>query len=133
MNMPMELVPNAHSKILELLDKMIHLSPSVPNAIAAECVMTSAEDRYRTLLDMSSTLADQPTVKAMVHSLRDLLSSSCTIHGAHLYLLDSEGDSLYLFEFDQAPDAPLVRTGTKIPRIGAPARVLDEQKASFSP
>ena len=95
--------------------------------------MASAEDRYRTLLDMSSTLADQPTVKAMVHTLRGLLSSTCSVHGAHLYILDSEGDSLYLFEFDQAPDAPLVKTGIKIPRSGAPARVLDEQKPVFLP
>ena len=57
-------------------------------------IMASAEDRYRTLLDMSSTLADQPTVKAMVHTLRGLLSSTCSVHGAHLYILDSEGDSL---------------------------------------
>ena len=95
--------------------------------------MASAEDRYRTLLDMSSTLADQPTVRAMVHSLRDLLSSSCTIHGAHLYILNGDGTNLYLFEFDQAPDAPLIKTGTKIPRTGMPARVLDEQKAVFIP
>ena len=96
-------------------------------------IMSSAEDRYRTLLDVSSTLADQPTVKAMVQSLRGLLSSSCNVHGAHLYLLDSGGQSLYLFEFDQAPDAPLVSTGTRISRISAPARVLDEQKPVFLP
>ena len=131
MNMPGRVLATAHSKILESLGKMIQVCASVNNSISLERVMTSAEDRYRTLLDMSSTLADQPTVKAMVHSLRDLLSSSCTIHGAHLYLLDSEGDGLYLFEFDQAPDAPPVKTGTKIPRIGAPARVLDEQKPVF--
>lgn len=96
-------------------------------------IMSSAEDRYRTLLDVSSTLADQPTVKAMVHSLRGLLSSSCNIHGAHLYLLDNDGESLHLFEFDQAPDAPLVSTGTRISRISGPARVLDEQKPVFLP
>ena len=75
--------------------------------------MASAEDRYRTLLDMSSTLADQPTVKAMVHTLRGLLSSTCSVHGAHLYILDSEGDRFYLFEFDQAPDAPLSRPASQ--------------------
>ena len=96
-------------------------------------VMTSAEDRYRSLLDATSALADQPTVKAMVHSLRGLLSSSCNIHGAHLYILDSDGENLHLFEFDQAPDAPLIKTGTKIPCISAVARVLDEQKPVFLP
>ena len=96
-------------------------------------IMASAEERYRTLLDMSSTLADQPTVKAMVHTLRGLLSSTCDIHGAHLYLLSSEQNELYLFEFDQAPDAPLMRTGIRIPRSGASARVLEEQKPVFLP
>ena len=95
--------------------------------------MTSAEDRYRSLLDATSALADQPTVKAMVHSLRGLLSSSCNIHGAHLYILDNDGENLHLFEFDQAPDAPLIKTGTKIPCISAVARVLDEQKPVFLP
>jgi len=95
--------------------------------------MTSAEDRYRSLLDATSALADQPTVKAMVHSLRGLLSSSCNIHGAHLYILDNDGEHLHLFEFDQAPDAPLIKTGTKIPCISAVARVLDEQKPVFLP
>jgi len=96
-------------------------------------VMTSAEDRYRSLLDATSALADQPTVKAMVHSLRGLLSTSCNIHGAHLYILDNDGENLHLFEFDQAPDAPLIKTGTKIPCISAVARVLDEQKPVFLP
>jgi formate hydrogenlyase transcriptional activator len=118
---------------LEAIDKMISVFPSIANAIASERAMTSAEDRYRTLLDMSGTLADQPTVKAMVHSLRDLLSSSCKIHGAHLYILDSDGDTLHLFEFDQAPDAPLIKTGTKIPRTNLVARVLDEQQPVFLP
>ena len=96
-------------------------------------IMASAEERYRTLLDMSSTLADQPTVKAMVHTLRGLLSSTCDIHGAHLYILNSEQNGLYLFEFDQAPDAPLLKTGIRIARSGAPAQVLDEQKPIYLP
>ncbi|MGC2111344.1 MAG: sigma 54-interacting transcriptional regulator [Candidatus Korobacteraceae bacterium] len=121
------------SQTLESLDKMISVFPSVANAIVSECAMASAEDRYRTLLDMSSTLADQPTVKAMVQSLRGLLTSTCSIHGAHLYILDSGRESLHLFEFDQAPDAPLISTGTKISRVGAPARVLEEQKPVFLP
>ena len=42
--------------------------------------MTTTEDRYRSLLDASSTLAEQPTVKAVLHSLRDVLSSSSRLH-----------------------------------------------------
>ncbi|HMD07284.1 MAG TPA: sigma 54-interacting transcriptional regulator [Candidatus Acidoferrum sp.] len=95
--------------------------------------MRSTEDRYRTLLDASTTLADQPTVKAVLHSLRDVLSSTCKIHGAHLYILDGGGESLQVLAFDQEADAPAIKVGTKISRIGAAARVLEEQKPVFLP
>ena len=56
--------------------------------------MRGAEDRYRTLLDASSTLADQPTVKAVLHSLRGVLSSASRLHGAELYVFSNDGDGL---------------------------------------
>jgi formate hydrogenlyase transcriptional activator len=95
--------------------------------------MRSTEDRYRTLLDASSTLADQPTVKAVLHSLRDVLSSTSRVHGTELYVLDDEQDSLRVLEFDRDPDAPAFKIGTKVSRIGAAARVLEEQKPVFIP
>ena len=95
--------------------------------------MTSAEDRYRTLLDMSSTLADQPTVKAVLQSLRGVLSSTCSVHGAHLWVLDSDGETLHVLEFDREADAPPIKTGTRISRIGAAAQALEEQKPLFIP
>src|SRR5271165_4751441 len=95
--------------------------------------MISAEDRYRSLLDASSTLADQPTVKAVLHSVRSVLSSISKLHGAELYVLSDDGDSLYTFEFDRDADAPAIKIGTRALRIGAAARVLDEQKPVFVP
>ena len=95
--------------------------------------MTTAEDRYRTLLDMSSTLADQPTVKAVLHSLRGVLSSTCSVHGAHLWVLDSDGETLQVLAFDREADAPPIKTGTRISRIGAAAQALEEQKPLFIP
>ena len=95
--------------------------------------MTRAEDRYRTLLDASSAIADQPTVKAVLQSLRGVLSSSCSLHGAFVYVLEDDGETLHVFEFDREPDAPPIKTGTKISRIGAVARVLDEQRPVFMP
>jgi formate hydrogenlyase transcriptional activator len=95
--------------------------------------MRSAEDRYRTLLNAPSAVADQPTVKAVLHSLRDVLSSTCKIHGAHLYILDGGGESLQVLAFDQEADAPAIKVGTKVSRIGAAARVLEEQKPVFLP
>jgi len=95
--------------------------------------MRSAEDRYRTLLDASSLLADQPTVKAVLHSLRDVLSSTCNIHGAFLYVLTDNGENLQVLEFDREADAPAIKIGTKISRIGAAAQVLEEQESVFLP
>src|SRR5271157_876301 len=95
--------------------------------------MRSTEDRYRTLLDASCTFADQPTVKAVLHSLRDVLSSTSRLHGIELYVLNDEQDSLRVFEFDRDPDAPAFKIGTKVSRIGAAARVLEEQKPVFIP
>jgi len=96
-------------------------------------VITNNATRYRTLLDMSSAVADQPTVKAMLQSMRSILSTSCSFHGAHLYVLDGDGESLQVLEFDQEPDAPPIKIGAKISRIGAVARVLEEQKPVFLP
>ena len=95
--------------------------------------MTSADDRYRTLLDASRILADQPTVKAVLHSLRDVLSSSCRLHGAFLYILVGDGESLHVLEFDREADAPAITIGTKISRTGAAAQVLAEQEPVFLP
>ena len=95
--------------------------------------MRSTEARYRTLLDASSALADQPTVKAVLHSLRDVLSSTSRLHGTELYVLDDDEQSLHVLEFDRDPDAPAFKIGTKVSRIGAAAQVLEEQKPVFIP
>jgi formate hydrogenlyase transcriptional activator len=104
------------------------------SAAASELrLMASAADRYRTLLDASSAVAGQPTVKAVLHSLRGVLASTCALHGVFLYVLDDDGDSLHVLEFDREPDAPPIKTGTRISRIGAAAQVLEEQKPVFIP
>ncbi len=94
---------------------------------------TITEDRYRMLLGASSALADQPTVKAVLQSLRGVLSSTSRLHGAELCLLSDDGESLYTFEFDRDADAPAINLGTKVLRVGATAQVLDEQKPVFVP
>jgi formate hydrogenlyase transcriptional activator len=55
------------------------------------------------------------------------------VHGTELYVLDDEQDSLRVLEFDRDPDAPAFKIGTKVSRIGAAARVLEEQKPVFIP
>src|ERR1700746_907875 len=95
--------------------------------------LTLADSRYRALLDVSKAIVEQPTVKAVLHSLRDVVSSSCRLHGAHLYVLDSGGENLHLIEFDQEADAPAIKIGTKIPRIGEAARALEDLEPRFLP
>ena len=91
------------------------------------------DNRYRALLDASRALIEQPTVKAVLHSLRDVLTSTSRLHGVELYLLSEDGESLYTFEFDRDADAPRIKAGTKLLRVGAVAQVLEEQKPVFVP
>jgi formate hydrogenlyase transcriptional activator len=93
--------------------------------------MTNEEKRYRALLDASGALADQPTVKAVLHSLRGVLSSTSRLHGAELYVLSDDGDTLHSFAFDRDVDAPAMKIGAKLLRIGAVAQALDEQQPVF--
>ncbi len=95
--------------------------------------MGTAEARYRTLLDVSSAMAEQPTVKAILRSFRGVFSSTSELHGVELYVLSDDGDSLYSFEFDRDPDAPAIKPGAKLLRVGLVARVLDEQEPIFVP
>jgi formate hydrogenlyase transcriptional activator len=91
----------------------------------------SAHSRYRALLDVSAALVEQPTVKAVLHSVRDVLSSSVRLHGADLYLLDSDRETLHILEFDREADAPAIKIGTRISRIGAAAQALEHQEPVF--
>jgi formate hydrogenlyase transcriptional activator len=95
--------------------------------------MTIAEDRYRTLLSASRAVADQPTVKAVLQSLRSVLSSTSRLHGADLYVLNDGGESLRLLDADKEADAPVIEIGTKLPLVGAVAEVIERQKPVFLP
>src|SRR6202008_3773211 len=94
-------------------------------------VPTPTDSRYRALLDVSRAMVEQPTVKAVVHSFRGVLFSSCRLHGAHLYVLGSDEESLHLLEFDREADAPAIKIGTKISRIGEVARALEDLEPAF--
>jgi formate hydrogenlyase transcriptional activator len=93
--------------------------------------LTLADSRYRALLEASRAIVEQPTVKAVLHSLRDVLSNSCRLHGAFLYVLGGDGGYFQVVEFDREADAPAIKIGTRISRIAAVARVLEEQQPVF--
>lgn len=94
---------------------------------------TGTDGRYRALLDASIAIAEQPTVKALLHSVRDVLSSSCRLHGAHLWVLSADASKLQALEFDREADAPPIPAGATISRLGVVAQVLDEQKPLLIP
>jgi formate hydrogenlyase transcriptional activator len=95
--------------------------------------MIIAESRYRTLLDAPSVLADQPTIKSVLSSLRSVLSSTSRLHGVDLYVLDKDGNNLRLLDHDKELDAPGIQIGSRIPRSGPAAEVLELQKPVFLP
>ncbi len=94
--------------------------------------MTTDKMENRVLF-RSAGLRDQPTVKGVLQSVRRVLSSISKLHGAELYVLSDDGESLYTFEFDRDADAPAIKLGARALRIGAVARVLDEQQPVFVP
>src|SRR5215467_3350435 len=96
-------------------------------------LMTVAEGRYRSLLDASSALADQPTIKAVLRSLRDVLSNVSELHGADLFVLNENGKCLQLLEGDKEADGPVIKVGSTIPCVGACAETLEKQEPIFLP
>jgi formate hydrogenlyase transcriptional activator len=95
--------------------------------------MTKSEDRYRTLLDASSAIAGETSVEAFLCSLRALLTTISSLHGADLFLLTEGDKTVQLFAFDRAPDAPSIPVGTQIACIGPIARVVEEQQPRYVP
>src|SRR5215475_12969810 len=89
--------------------------------------------RYRALLDVSSAVVEQPTVEAVLNSLRGVLSNISVLHGADLYLLNDDGSTLQLYAFDRGPDEPPIGIGTRLPRTDTVSRVMDEQQPIYIP
>jgi formate hydrogenlyase transcriptional activator len=95
---------------------------------------SAADGRYRTLLEVSSAIASQPNLKAVLQSLRRLLSSVVAFDSVDLCLLSDNGNSVRLMAFDRSPEAYQVEIGTEVPHAGSAAgRAIDEQKPIYVP
>jgi formate hydrogenlyase transcriptional activator len=95
---------------------------------------SAADGRYRTLLEVSGAIASQPNLKAVLQSLRRLLSSVLAFDSASLSLLSDNGNSVRLIAFDRSPEAYQVEVGTEFPHAGtAVGRAIDEQKPIYIP
>jgi formate hydrogenlyase transcriptional activator len=103
--------------------------------LAGETESKSAADgRYRTLLEVSGAIASQPNLKAVLQSLRRLLSSVVAFDSVSLSLLSDNGESVRLIAFDRGSQAYQVEIGTEVPHAGsAVGRALDEQNPIYIP
>jgi hypothetical protein len=70
-----------------------------------------ADGRYRTLLEVSGAIASQPNLKAVLQSLRRLLSSVVAFDSLSLCLLSDNGNSVRLIAFDRGSEAYQVEIG----------------------
>src|SRR5271163_4189404 len=95
---------------------------------------SAADGRYRTLLEVSGAIASQPNLKAVLQSLRRLLSSVVAFDSVSLSLLSNNGNSVRLIAFDRSPDYHQVAIGTEVPFAGtAVGRAIDEQNPIYVP
>jgi formate hydrogenlyase transcriptional activator len=95
---------------------------------------SAADGRYRTLLEVSGAIASQPNLKALLQSLRRLLSSVVAFDSVSLSLLSDSGNSVRVVAFDRSPEAHAVDVGTEVPHAGiAIGRAIDEQKPIYIP
>jgi formate hydrogenlyase transcriptional activator len=95
---------------------------------------SAADGRYRTLLEVSTAIASQPNLKAVLQSLRRLLSSVVPFDSVDLCLLSDNGNSVRLVAFDRGPEAHQVEIGIEVPHAGTAAgRAIDEQKPIYVP
>jgi formate hydrogenlyase transcriptional activator len=95
---------------------------------------SAADGRYRTLLEVSGAIASQPNLKAVLQSLRRLLSSVVAFDSVSLSLLSDNGNSVRLIAFDRSPEAHQVEIGTEVPHLGhAVGRAIEEQKPIYVP
>jgi len=95
---------------------------------------SAADGRYRTLLEVSGAIASQPNLKAVLQSLRRLLSSVVAFDSVSLSLLSDNGNSVRLIAFDRSPEAHQVEIGTEVQYLGtAVGRAIDEQKPIYVP
>jgi formate hydrogenlyase transcriptional activator len=81
---------------------------------------------------MSSAIAEQSTMDAVLRSLRGVLSKIAAFDSVNLYLLSEDRNTLHLVAFDRTPDAPSVRIGTEIPTADTlAARIIHEQRPIY--
>jgi formate hydrogenlyase transcriptional activator len=90
--------------------------------------------RYRTLLEVSSAIANQPTLQAVLQSLRRLLSRIIPFDAVSLLLLSEDRTLIRLFAFDSGPEPLHIEIGSELPYAGTSiGAALATQKPVYVP
>jgi len=103
--------------------------------------MTAKEDsdaldgsRYRALLGVSSVIASQPDLQAVLHSISALLSKVVPFDSISLVLFDPLYETARLYALEAGANEPGIPLGTEVPfRNTAVATVLETQRPVFIP
>jgi formate hydrogenlyase transcriptional activator len=95
-------------------------------------VTNATNGRYRALLEVSSAIAEQPSLDAILGSLRGVLSNIVGFDSVDLYLLSEDDQTLQLIAFDRSPDLPALKLGTTLPGTGTLVdQVIQEQQPVY--
>ncbi len=92
-----------------------------------------ADKRYRALLDVCSTIAQQRTVQGVLHSVRSLLSNISGVYSAGLYLLTNDGKALKVIALDRASEGTPIPIGTEVTCTGVAVRVVEKNEPVYLP
>jgi formate hydrogenlyase transcriptional activator len=91
-------------------------------------------NRYRALLNVSTAIASQPDLQAVLHSISSLLSRVVPFDSISLLLLDPRQETAQLYALEASSHDPGIDIGTEVPfRNTSVALVLEGQKPVFVP
>ncbi len=91
-------------------------------------------NRYRALLSVSTAIASQPDLQAVLHSISGLLSRVVPVDSISLLLLGLRQETAQLYALEAGSHDPGIEIGTEVPfRNTSVALALDEQKPIFIP
>ena len=96
--------------------------------------MDQAAGRYRTLLELSNAITNQPSLRDLLQNLHQLLPAIVPCDSAAVLLLAGSGESLRLGAFERGSAGPNLEIGIEGPCAGtAPGRALQEQRPIYVP
>ena len=95
-------------------------------------VSAATDGRYQALLRISSAIAEQPSLNAVLGSLRAVLSNIAAFDSVDLFLLSDDNQTLHLIAFDRSPDLPGANLGTTVAStISVVDRVINQQQMVY--